>query len=72
MALSADGGGAHFGAACTLNQIKESKLFPLLSLACGRIADHTNQVPDHPGRQPVRDHPLTGRRAFLFCSRMRI
>ncbi len=31
------------GAACTLNQIKESNLFPLLSLSCGRIADHTNQ-----------------------------
>lgn len=33
----------NIGAACTLNQIKESKLFPLLGLACGRIADHTNQ-----------------------------
>ena len=33
----------HIGSACTLNQIKESKLFPLLSLSCGRIADHTNQ-----------------------------
>lgn len=33
----------HIGAACTLNQIKESKAFPLLGLACGRIADHTNQ-----------------------------
>lgn len=31
------------GAACTLNEVKESKLFPLLSLCCGRIADHTNQ-----------------------------
>jgi len=31
------------GAACTLNEIKESKLFPLLGTACGRIADHTNQ-----------------------------
>ncbi len=31
------------GAALTLNQIKESKAFPLLTLACGRIADHTNQ-----------------------------
>lgn len=35
--------GLHIGAACTLNQIKESKLFPLLGLCCGRIADHTNQ-----------------------------
>ncbi len=33
----------HIGAACTLNRIKETKLFPLLGLACGRIADHTNQ-----------------------------
>lgn len=41
--LSEDGSGLHIGAACTLNQIKESKLFPLLTLACGRIADHTNQ-----------------------------
>lgn len=43
MNLSADDGGLHIGAVCTLNQIKESKLFPLLTLACGRIADHTNQ-----------------------------
>lgn len=43
MHLSADDGGLHIGAVCTLNQIKESKLFPLLTLACGRIADHTNQ-----------------------------
>ena len=41
--LSEDSSGLHIGAACTLNQIKESKLFPLLTLACGRIADHTNQ-----------------------------
>lgn len=33
----------NIGCACTLNQIKESKLFPLLGLTCGRIADHTNQ-----------------------------
>lgn len=33
----------HIGAACTLNQIKESNLFPLLKLVSGRIADHTNQ-----------------------------
>jgi CO/xanthine dehydrogenase FAD-binding subunit len=31
------------GAACTLNAIKKSGLFPLMGLACGRIADHTNQ-----------------------------
>lgn len=31
------------GSACTLNQIKESGHFPLLTLTCGRIADHTNQ-----------------------------
>lgn len=41
--LSVDNKSLHIGAACTLNQIKESKLFPLLTLACGRIADHTNQ-----------------------------
>lgn len=33
----------HIGAACTLNQIKESENFKLLGLVCGRIADHTNQ-----------------------------
>ncbi|MEA4871748.1 MAG: FAD binding domain-containing protein [Synergistaceae bacterium] len=31
------------GAANTLSRIEESLLFPLLGLACGRIADHTNQ-----------------------------
>jgi len=31
------------GAANTLNTIRESKLFPLLATACGRVADHTNQ-----------------------------
>lgn len=31
------------GAALTLNTIKESRLFPLLGTACGRVADHTNQ-----------------------------
>ncbi len=41
--LSADEEEAHFGCACTLNQVKESNLFPLLGLSCGRIADHTNQ-----------------------------
>lgn len=33
----------HIGAACTLNQIKEVRKFPLMALTCGRIADHTNQ-----------------------------
>jgi len=42
-ALAMDGQVLTIGAACTLNQIKESKLFSLLGLACGRIADHTNQ-----------------------------
>ncbi len=41
--LVKDGKMLRVGAACTLNQIKESKLFPLLGLCCGRIADHTNQ-----------------------------
>lgn len=31
------------GGCATLRQIKDSKLFPLLGLICGRIADHTNQ-----------------------------
>lgn len=35
--------GLSIGSACTLNQIKQSNFFPLLSLCCGRIADHTNQ-----------------------------
>lgn len=43
LVLSTDQEGLHMGSACTLNQIKESKLFPLLTLSCGRIADHTNQ-----------------------------
>ncbi len=33
----------HIGSVCTLNQISESNLYPLLKLSCGRIADHTNQ-----------------------------
>lgn len=41
--LFADDTGVHFGAALTLNQVRQSKLFPLLALSCGRIADHTNQ-----------------------------
>ncbi len=43
MLLSLDHEGLHIGSVCTLNQIKEARLFPLLTLACGRIADHTNQ-----------------------------
>jgi len=43
MLLSTDNEGINIGSACTLNQIKESRLFPLLALTCGRIADHTNQ-----------------------------
>ncbi len=43
MPLSVDGQHLNIGSVCTLNQIKESNLFPLLRLACGRIADHTNQ-----------------------------
>ncbi len=42
-ALALDERALHIGSVCTLNQIKESKLFNLLRLACGRIADHTNQ-----------------------------
>jgi len=42
-ALSLDEDWLRLGAACTLNRIKESGLFPLLGLVCGRIADHTNQ-----------------------------
>lgn len=41
--LSVDKERLHIGSVCTLSQISESKLFPLMSLACGRIADHTNQ-----------------------------
>ncbi|HWS29078.1 MAG TPA: FAD binding domain-containing protein [Clostridia bacterium] len=41
--LSKEHDGLRIGSACTLNRIKEAKLFPLLGLACGRIADHTNQ-----------------------------
>lgn len=42
-ALTVDEGALTLGAALTLNQIKESRLFPLMALAAGRIADHTNQ-----------------------------
>lgn len=41
--LRADDKELHIGSNCTLNQIRDSKLYPLLGLACGRIADHTNQ-----------------------------
>lgn len=41
--LSVDKQKLHIGSVCTLNQISESNLFPLLRLSCGRIADHTNQ-----------------------------
>lgn len=43
LALERDGEKLVIGAANTLNRIKESKLFPLLGTACGRVADHTNQ-----------------------------
>ncbi len=41
--LSLDNQELHIGSACNLKQISLSNLFPLLRLACGRIADHTNQ-----------------------------
>lgn len=41
--LSKDLEKLHIGSVCTLNQIAECRLFPLLGMACGRIADHTNQ-----------------------------
>ncbi len=41
--LSLDNQELHIGSACTLKQISQSDLFPLLRLACGRIADHSNQ-----------------------------
>lgn len=41
--LSVDSEKLHIGSVCTLSQISESKLFPLMRLSCGRIADHTNQ-----------------------------
>lgn len=43
MELSIDSQGLNIGSSCTLNRIKESKLFPLMGLVAGRIADHTNQ-----------------------------
>ena len=41
--LAVDSARLHIGSVCSLNQISESKLFPLMRLTCGRIADHTNQ-----------------------------
>lgn len=41
--LTFDGKTLRIGAVVTLNIVKESGLFPLLGLACGRISDHTNQ-----------------------------
>ncbi len=43
MPINEDDENLNIGAACTLHQIKESKLYPLLALTSGRIADHTNQ-----------------------------
>lgn len=43
MLLSVDDQRLHIGSVCTLNQISQSRLFPLLAHSCGRIADHTNQ-----------------------------
>jgi len=41
--LAMDESCLRIGSACTLYKIKQSKAYPLLALACGRIADHTNQ-----------------------------
>lgn len=41
--LESRGGTLTIGAACTLERISTSNLFPLLRLVCGRVADHTNQ-----------------------------
>ena len=41
--LSIDQNKLSIGAACTLTQIRSAEAFPLLGLACGRIADHSNQ-----------------------------
>lgn len=43
MSLTIDSARLHIGCVCTLGQISELRLFPLLRLSCGRIADHTNQ-----------------------------
>ena len=41
--LEIDGAYLAIGAALSLTSIKDSKRFPMLSSACGRVADHTNQ-----------------------------
>ncbi|MGI6240017.1 MAG: FAD binding domain-containing protein, partial [Christensenellales bacterium] len=41
--LAQNEGGLTLGAGLTLASIAESKRFALMKLACGRIADHTNQ-----------------------------
>jgi len=41
--LAIEGDALVLGGCVSLRQIKDSKLFPLLSSVCGRIADHTNQ-----------------------------
>lgn len=41
--LETDGEYLAIGAALSLTAIKDSKRFPMLSSACGRVADHTNQ-----------------------------
>lgn len=41
--IGTDGSKLIFGAASTLSAIQETDLFPLLSLAASRIADHTTQ-----------------------------
>lgn len=41
--LALHGGTLHLGAWITLNQVTESRLFPLLGQTVARIADHTNQ-----------------------------
>ncbi|MCL2033774.1 MAG: FAD binding domain-containing protein [Oscillospiraceae bacterium] len=41
--LEQNGAALMIGGAVTLRSIRESKLFPLLGAAAGRIADHTNQ-----------------------------
>lgn len=42
--MGTDSGNIVIGSTVTLNSIRQSNLFPLLSLASGRIADHTTQI----------------------------
>lgn len=42
--MGTDGGSLVLGSAVTLSEIVESRLFPALALAAGRVADHTVQV----------------------------